>query len=98
MNPDRAKRLLEQVARGETSVAAAFELLAMEPAESLGFATLDVHRALRQGFPAVIFGQRKSPEQVVTIAELLASHGDGFLATRLDVAARSYQRADCRRS
>jgi NCAIR mutase (PurE)-related protein len=88
VNAERAKRLLEQVARGETSVAAAFELLAMEPAESLGFATLDVHRALRQGFPEVIFGQRKSPEQVVTIAELLASHGDGFLATRLDVAAR----------
>ena len=67
MNAERAKRLLEQVARGETSVAAAFELLAMEPAESLGFATLDHHRALRQGFPEVIFGQHKTAEQVVAI-------------------------------
>lgn len=88
MNAERAKRLLEQVARGETSVAAAFELLAMEPAESLGFATLDHHRALRQGFPEVIFGQHKTAEQVVAIAERLAAHGDGFLATRLDASAR----------
>jgi NCAIR mutase (PurE)-related protein len=88
VNADRAKRLLEQVARGETSVAAAFDLLATDPSESLGFATLDHHRALRQGFPEVIFVQHKSAEQVVTIAERLAAQGDGFLATRLDASAR----------
>jgi NCAIR mutase (PurE)-related protein len=88
VNADRAKRLLEQVARGETSVAAAFELLAVDPSESLGFATVDHHRALRQGFPEVIFGQHKAAEHVVAIAERLAAHGDGFLATRLDAEAR----------
>jgi len=88
VNADRAKRLLEQVARGETSVAAAFEQLAVDPSESLGFATVDHHRALRQGFPEVIFGLHKAPEQVLTIAERLAARGDGFLATRLDAEAR----------
>ncbi len=87
MNADRAKGLLEQVARGETSIAAALEQLT-GPAESLGFATVDHHRALRQGFPEVIFGMRKTPEQIVAIARQLAGQGDGFLATRLDDAAR----------
>ena len=88
MNADRAKRLLEQVARGETSIADAFELLAVDPTESLGFASVDHHRALRQGFPEVIFGMHKTTSQIVAIAERLATHGDGFLATRLDDESR----------
>ena len=88
MNADRAKGLLEQVARGETSIAAALEQFTASPAESLGFATVDHHRALRQGFPEVIFGMNKTAAQVVAIARQLAGQGDGFLATRLDDAAR----------
>jgi NCAIR mutase (PurE)-related protein len=53
----------------------------------LPFATIDYHRALRQGFPEVIFGAGKTPTQVEAIATRLAAHGDGFLATRLASAA-----------
>src|SRR5205823_6611970 len=53
------------------------------PLESLDFATIDHHRALRQGFPEVIYGEGKTAEQIVQIAERLAERHDGFLATRL---------------
>lgn len=85
---DRALALLRQVAAGEIAPDRALDALAMEPAESLGFATLDHHRALRQGYPEVIFGEGKTPEQIVRIAERLAARGDGFLATRLSPAAQ----------
>jgi NCAIR mutase (PurE)-related protein len=52
------------------------------PVEELGFATLDHHRALRQGFPEVVFGEGKQPTHVVAICERLAAHHDGFLVTR----------------
>lgn len=53
------------------------------PLEDLEYARVDHHRALRQGFPEVIFGEGKAPEQLTGIAEALAARGDGFLATRL---------------
>jgi NCAIR mutase (PurE)-related protein len=55
--------------------------------EDLEFARVDHHRALRQGFPEVIFGEGKTPEQIVRIAEAIAPRGDGVLATRLSVDA-----------
>ena len=69
------------------------------PVEELGFATIDHHRALRQGFPEVIFGAGKTAEQVVAIAERIAARGDGLLATRLaDDAARLARGASRRRA
>jgi len=52
------------------------------PYEDLGFAKPDSHRALRLGFPEVIFGQGKTPEQVAAIAERLAAHSAKLLITR----------------
>jgi len=49
----------------------------------LGFAKLDHHRALRNGFPEVIFGEGKTTVQVVTIAERMAATGGNVLVTRL---------------
>ncbi|MBA3890924.1 MAG: nickel pincer cofactor biosynthesis protein LarB [Gemmatimonadaceae bacterium] len=66
---------------------AALDSLAFDPAESLGFATIDHHRALRQGFPEVVFGAGKTDAQVVAIAERIAGHGDGFLVTRTAASA-----------
>ncbi|GAC1649712.1 MAG: nickel pincer cofactor biosynthesis protein LarB [Gemmatimonadaceae bacterium] len=80
---DRVRALLEGVAEGALDVESALNALAFAPAESLSFATIDHHRALRHGFPEVIFGQGKTTEQVVAIAERLADRGEGFLATRL---------------
>jgi NCAIR mutase (PurE)-related protein len=85
---ERVAELLHQVARGELDVAGALARLSLPDVESLPFATIDHHRALRQGYPEVIFGSGKTPEQIVVIAERLALHGDGFLATRVEPAAR----------
>jgi NCAIR mutase (PurE)-related protein len=83
--PDRALALLRQVADGVVRPEQALTAFVDEPGgEALDFATIDHHRALRQGYPEVIFAQGKTPEQVVAIAERLAARGDGFLATRTD--------------
>lgn len=52
------------------------------PYEDLGFAKPDHHRELRQGFPEVILGEGKTIEQVVAIAQRLASQADRLLITR----------------
>lgn len=88
MRRERVRALLEQVAAGAVSPDAAVESLAQEPVEALPFATIDHHRALRQGYPEVIFGEGKTPEQVLAIARRLAAREDGFLVTRADPATR----------
>ncbi len=87
MTSEQVRRLLEEVGRGEVSPADAERRLAWAPVEELGFARIDHHRALRQGYPEVIFGAGKTPAQVVAIAERIAARGDGFLATRIEDAA-----------
>jgi NCAIR mutase (PurE)-related protein len=87
MRRERVRDVLAGVADGSLSIESALDALAFEPVEELSFATIDHHRALRQGFPEVIFGPGKTPEQIEAIAMRLAARGDGFLATRLDGAA-----------
>src|SRR6476661_5121080 len=93
MRRDRVRSLLESVADGSVAVDAALNSLALEPVESLGFATIDHHRALRQGFPEVIYGEGKTPEQVRDIALRIVEHGDGMLATRIAPDAAELLRA-----
>lgn len=50
--------------------------------ESLGFATVDHHREMRQGFPEVIFSEGKTPQQVAGIARAIVRRGSVLLATR----------------
>lgn len=88
MRRDRAMALLEQVAAGHLSVETALRQLDAAPVDDIGVATVDTHRALRQGYPEVVFGEGKAPEQVVAICERLAVHGDGFLVTRVAEAAQ----------
>ena len=52
------------------------------PFEDLEFAKVDHHRALRKGFPEVIFGQGKTPEHIASISEALLQHSDRLLVTR----------------
>ncbi len=89
MRRERVRALLGQLADGTVDVDSALDRLALDPVQDLPFATIDHHRALRQGFPEVIFGQGKTTEHIVAIAERIASRGEGFLATRLspDAAA-----------
>jgi NCAIR mutase (PurE)-related protein len=93
MRRERVRDLLAGVADGSLSVEAALDALAFEPAEVLPFATIDHHRLLRQGFPEVIFGGGKTPEQIEAIAARLAARGEGFLATRLERAVGERLRA-----
>lgn len=82
MRRDRVRELLVEVAGGRLEVEAALRQLDDAPVEELGIATLDHHRALRQGFPEVVYGAGKTPDQVRTICAHLAAKGDGFLVTR----------------
>jgi NCAIR mutase (PurE)-related protein len=80
---ERVRDLLSRVADGSVPVDSALASLAQEPTESLGFATIDHHRALRQGFPEVVYGAGKTTVQLVGIAQRIAERGDGVLATRV---------------
>lgn len=88
MRRERVRALLDAVAGGELAPADAIDRLALDTVETLAFATIDHHRALRQGYPEVILAQGKTPDQVVAIAERLAARGDGFLATRASLDVR----------
>ena len=82
MDQDALKKLLQQVQAGDLAVDDAVEGLKNLPFESMGFATLDHHRALRCGFPEVIYCPGKTVEQVRVIFGRLAEVGGQVLATR----------------
>src|SRR5262249_60596443 len=90
MDRERLADLLHAVQRGACSIDEALERLRALPYEDLGFARLDHHRSLRNGFPEVVFGEGKTPEQILTIAERMAAAGGNVLGTRLapDVGER----------
>jgi NCAIR mutase (PurE)-related protein len=89
--------LLEQVARGDVDVPTAHARLAdamrSRPYEDLGFARVDHHRSIRQGFPEVILGLGKTPAQIAGIAQEIASRGSTLLVTRATDAAYEAVRA-----
>jgi len=78
-----AIRLLEKFRAGGVERAAVLRAFQAAPLADLGFAQVDTHRALRKGFPEIIFGQGKTPVQVVKIAAKLLAHGQHVLATRV---------------
>ena len=82
MDAKRLSELLNAVAQGALSPDEAAERLRHMPFEDLGFAKLDHHRALRCGFPEVVFCQGKTTEQVLAIVGRLAERGATVLATR----------------
>jgi NCAIR mutase (PurE)-related protein len=86
---ERVRDLLGRVADGTLPVADALERLSHAPVEELDFATIDHNRALRQGYPEVIYCPGKTTDQIVAIAERIAERGDGFLATRADGDVRA---------
>jgi pyridinium-3,5-biscarboxylic acid mononucleotide synthase len=90
MDREHLADLLQRVQRGACSIDEAIERLRTLPYEDLGFARVDHHRSLRNGFPEVVLGQGKTPDQIVTIVERLAAAGDNVLVTRLapDAAER----------
>src|SRR5215211_3450566 len=83
--------LLQRVHRGDLPPADAEAILADHlrtlPFEDLGFARVDHHRSLRQGFPEVILGLGKTPAEIASIAERIVARGQTLLVTRADPAA-----------
>lgn len=76
--------LLELVKQGELSPEEALKRLKLQPIEDLGYAKIDHHRAIRQGAGEVIFGQGKTAEQIIGIAQrLMAAGAENILITRL---------------
>jgi hypothetical protein len=87
VSPERLRSILTRVAAGDLSPEAALVEMKHLPFEDLGFARVDHHRALRVGFPEVIFGQGKTAEQIAAIAERLREAGTNVLVTRLEPGA-----------
>ena len=86
MNASDLRQLLDRVRDGAVDPAAAsaqiLEALRAAPYEDLGFARLDHHREIRQGFPEVILGVGKTPAQIAAIASRIVAHGRPLLVTR----------------
>ena len=82
MDPVRLKEMLEQVRSGELPIDEAMIRLRDLPYEDLGFAKLDHHRELRNGFPEVIYCPGKSLEHIITITGKLRERSRKVLATR----------------
>jgi NCAIR mutase (PurE)-related protein len=82
MNREALLTLLQQVREGTTSPDDAAARLRHLPYEDLGFAQMDNHRALRQGFPEVVFCEGKTVEQVAAIAGRIVERHGLLLATR----------------
>ena len=87
MSPDSLRVLLEQVSNHDLPIDQAVARLRDLPFQDLEFATVDHHRALRQGFPEVVFGAGKTPAQIAGIVENLAQNGDIVLVTRASLEA-----------
>ena len=84
MNERHIRQLLEQVQEGDKSVEAALEALRHFPYEDLGHSRLDHHRAMRRGFPEVVFGKGKSVEQLTDIVGAILRADNTLLVTRIE--------------
>lgn len=86
MEPEKLKELLLSFKEGKISLEKIVEHLKYLPFEDLGFARIDHHRSLRKGFPEVIYGQGKTPEQLIAIIEKMLSSNQTVLVTKLEKA------------
>ena len=82
MDKEKIRKLLEDVKDEKIEINDALEILKTLPYEDLGFAKIDTHRELRQGFPEVIFSQGKTLEQILKIVERLSIEKKFIMLTR----------------
>ena len=82
MHEQKIKKILIDVSNKKLTIDNAIKKLKFLPFEDLGFAKIDHHRALRKGFPEVVFCQNKTIEQVVEIIKKLSKSNSTILATR----------------
>jgi pyridinium-3,5-biscarboxylic acid mononucleotide synthase len=81
----RTKKLLKDLKIGRVGIRKALSELKDLPFKDLGFAKVDNHRSLRRGFPEVIFGKGKTPDQIVKISRRIMSHDGILLVTRTNI-------------
>jgi hypothetical protein len=86
LTTEEITKLLQQVRRGKLSVEDAVDRLRTLPYEDLGYAKIDHHRSLRQGFPEVVFARGKEPAQVEEIVRRMLRGHHNILVTRGDAA------------
>lgn len=84
MDEESLIRLLENVKEGRVGVEEAFSDLKKLPFEDLGFAKVDHHRNIRNGYPEVIFCQGKTIDQIKLIVSKLMACNNNILATRAE--------------
>lgn len=82
MNIENLRRLLKEVKADKINIETAVQRLRDLPFEDVGFAMIDHHRQLRQGFPEVILCNGKTTEQIIEIAKRILNKSDNLLATR----------------
>ncbi len=87
MDPERLRALLEEVRAGRATVDDTMAALRDLPFRALDFAHVDTHRHLRTGFPEVVLGEGKTPEQIAAILNELARGGAPVFATRVSAEA-----------
>ena len=91
MTETELRRLLDEVSAGSTDAGTAasrlLDALRSAPFDDLGFARVDQHRHLRQGFPEVVLGLGKTPSQIAAISERIVSAGHSLLVTRTTLEA-----------
>ncbi len=83
MYEQKIRKVMHGVKNKKINVDEAVKKLKFLPFEDLGFAKIDHHRALRRGFPEVVFCQNKTIKQVVAIVKKLAEKNSDVLATRV---------------
>ena len=86
MDQERLKELLLEFREGRVDLDQALERMRHLPFEDLGYAQVDHHRSIRLGFPEVIFGLGKTPEQIIGIASSLLERSSNLLITRVNHA------------
>ena len=84
MSRTEIEQLLEAVRTGQTGITAAVDRLASPAVGDLGFATIDLHREARCGFPEVVLAEGKTPEWTEAALRRLSEAGQGALATRVE--------------
>lgn len=83
MDEAKLRKIIQNIRQGKISDEDALDLFKNLPYQDLGYAKIDHHRTIRKGFPEVIFGQGKTPRQILEIAREIHSQHSRVLITRV---------------
>ena len=84
MEKEKIRSILDKVKKGELEVNDALTALKTLPYEDMDFAKIDTHRALRTGFPEVIYCQNKTSDQIKKIIAKISETSKFIMATKAD--------------